>query len=81
MHSSDLDDLYTLNFDFALTWIDVLCIDGDVSIPVWSTLLMPSAEGMEYLMHHHSFAHTRWPNWYILFSSPSTNWWVATEEK
>jgi hypothetical protein len=45
--------------DVALTWIDVLCVDGDVSIPVRSALLMPSAEGVEYLVHHNTFAHTR----------------------
>lgn len=67
---------YTIHveiLDVALTWIDVLCVDGDVSISVRSALLMPSAEGVEYLVHHNTFTHTRGANGDVLLPSPSTN--------
>ena len=41
-----------------LTASDVLVIDLDVIVPVWSALLMPSSKGMKYFMDNNSFVFT-----------------------
>ena len=49
---------HALKFSNPLTASDVLVIDLDVIVSVWSALLMPSSKGVKYFMDNDSFVFT-----------------------
>lgn len=48
-------------------------VDLDVAVPVWSTVFVPSPQGMKYLVYDHTHILTHWTNRYILPPSLTTH--------